>query len=287
MTDASPTRLPVLYIPHGGGPCFFMPPMAGLPADTWDGMAAFLRAIPALVGTKPKALLVVSAHWECAVPTILDRPRHSLIYDYYGFPDSTYHLTYPVAGSATVATRISELLKQGGLPVATDGQRGLDHGVFIPLKVSHPQADIPVVQLSLVQGLDPATHLALGKALQPLRDEGVLIIGSGMSYHNLRSFFGESPNAVRPATAFDNWLGDAVSAAPVERDQLLTAWQTAPGARDCHPRSEHLIPLMVAAGAAGSDPGTVVYREPVMGKPVSAVAFGAINSIAVAGMARG
>ena len=272
---APTARLPTFYIPHGGGPCFFIPPMAGLPADTWDGMAAFLRSVPHLAGSKPRAILVISAHWECEVATILSPENHTLLFDYYGFPESSYRLTYPAHGSEPVAQRVAELLAQAGIDSAREEQRGLDHGVFIPFKVSHPAADIPIVQLSLLAGLDPAEHIALGRALAPLRDEGVLIIGSGMSYHNLRSFFASHGSAVSAATAFDTWLGAAISAAPEQRSTLLAGWQLAPGARDCHPRSEHLIPLMVAAGAAGDDLGTVVYREPVIGKPVLAAQFGA------------
>lgn len=268
-------RLPTFYIPHGGGPCFFIPPMPGLPADTWDGMAAFLRSLPQLAGGAPRAILVISAHWECEVATILSRDKHTLLYDYYGFPESSYHLTYPARGAEPVAQRVAELLQGAGIANARETKRGLDHGVFIPFKVSHPAADVPIVQLSLLAGLDPAEHIALGQTLAPLRDEGVLIVGSGMSYHNLRSFFASRGNAVEAATAFDGWLGEAVTAEPQERSAQLASWEIAPGGRECHPRSEHLIPLMVAAGAAGEDRGAVVYREAVLGKLISGVQFGA------------
>ena len=268
------SRLPTLYIPHGGGPCFFMDPMPGFSPTLWDGMAAFLRGIPAMIGARPKAILVISAHWECAEATLLNADKYSLLYDYYGFPEHTYRLTYPAVGSSAVALRVQALLAQAGIPSGVENQRGLDHGVFIPFKLIYPDADIPIVQLSLVDGLDPARHLAIGHALAPLRDEGVLIVGSGLSYHNLREFFAPIASANQASVEFDNWLGNAISAKPAERERLLTQWEQAPGARACHPRSEHLLPLMVAAGAGNEDAGHISYREQLMGKAVSAYQFG-------------
>ncbi len=268
------SRLPTLFIPHGGGPCFFMEPMPGMPADTWDKMAAYLRGIDQSLGRRPKAVLVVSAHWECERPTVLNADNYTLLYDYYGFPENTYHLTYPAHGSAPVAARVKELLEQAGLVTDEEHERGLDHGVFIPFKLVYPEADIPIVQLSLLHTLDPSAHLAIGKAIAPLRDEGVLIVGSGLSYHNLREFFIPSQTANAASANFDSWLGNTVTAAPAEREQRLINWRNAPNARDCHPRSEHLIPLMVAAGAAGSDAGYISYRESLMGKQVSGFQFG-------------
>ncbi len=268
------SRLPAFYIPHGGGPCFFMEPMPGFPPTLWDAMAAFLRGIPARVGTRPKAVLVISAHWECAVATVLNAGNYSLLYDYYGFPEHTYRLTYPASGSPEVGTRVQALLAAAGFDTAQEQQRGLDHGVFIPFKLIYPDADIPIVQLSLLNDLDPARHLALGHALAPLRDEGVLIVGSGLSYHNLREFFVPHADANQASVQFDTWLGDAIRAQPAERERLLTGWEQAPGARACHPRSEHLLPLMVVAGAAGSDAGLTCYHELLLGKAVSAYQFG-------------
>lgn len=270
----SHSRLPAFYIPHGGGPCFFMEPMPGFPPTLWDGMAAFLRGIPALVGTRPRAVLVISAHWECPVATVLNAENYALLYDYYGFPEHTYHLTYPASGSSKVGARVQTLLTAAGFDTAQEQQRGLDHGVFIPFKLIYPEADIPIVQLSLLDDLDPARHLALGHALAPLRDEGVLIVGSGLSYHNLREFFVPNATASQASVQFDTWLDQAISAQPAERERLLVAWELAPGARSCHPRSEHLLPLMVVAGAAGSDAGTTCYKEILMGKAVSACRFG-------------
>lgn len=267
-------RLPTLFIPHGGGPCFFMEPMPGMPADTWDKMAAYLRAIPQTLGQRPKALLIISGHWESDQATVLNTDNYELLYDYYGFPEHTYSLTYPAHGSADVAARVRELLGQSGIDTDEEHERGLDHGVFIPFKLIYPDADIPIVQLSLLRSLDPAAHFAIGKALAPLRDEGVLIVGSGLSFHNLRTFFRTDAASKEASANFDTWLGKAVTAAPAQREQLLADWQQAPNARDCHPRSEHLIPLMVVAGAAASEPGYIAYNDMVLGKSVSGFQFG-------------
>ena len=268
-------RLPTLYIPHGGGPCFFMETPPGLPRDLWDRMAVYLRGIDASLLTRPQCLLVISGHWEAERPTVNTATRPPLLFDYYGFPEHTYRLTYPVAGSPSLARRVRELLAAADIPSDEEPERGLDHGVFIPFKLVYPDADIPLVQLSLNRNLDAATHMALGRALEPLRDEGVLIVGSGMSYHNLRDFFSSDPRAMRAAVEFDDWLNEAVTETDsATRAQKLAAWRQAPGARAAHPRAEHLIPLMVAAGAAGQDPGRRSYNEPLLGKPVSGFQFG-------------
>jgi aromatic ring-opening dioxygenase catalytic subunit (LigB family) len=237
-------------------------------------MAAFLRGIPNMIGSSPKAVLVISAHWECAEPTVLALEKYSLLYDYYGFPEHTYRLTYPASGSAELGDRVQSLLKQSGLTSSEEHERGLDHGVFIPFKLIYPDADVPIVQLSLRSDLDPAAHIAIGHALSPLRDEGVLIVGSGLSYHNLREFFAPSASANQASADFDTWLSKAVCAEPAERERLLTNWESAPGARACHPRSEHLLPLMVVAGAADKDAGHICYHELLLGKANSAYQFG-------------
>ena len=268
-------RLPTLYIPHGGGPCFFMDTPPGLPSDMWDGMAAYLRGIGQSIGVRPKSVLVISGHWETERPTVNTATRPPLLFDYYGFPEHTYRLTYPVPGSPTLARRVREVLAAAEIASDEEPERGLDHGVFIPFKLVFPDADIPVVQLSLNRSLDAGTHLKIGRALAPLRDEGVLIVGSGMSYHNLRDLYSSDPRALRAAAEFDNWLGEAVTDKdPVARERKLAAWHQAPGARAAHPRPEHLIPLMVAAGAAGEDPGRLSYNEPLLGKPISGFQFG-------------
>lgn len=265
------TRMPTVYLPHGGGPCFFMDWTMG-PPDTWLRMAEWLRSIPKIVPRKPTALLVISAHWEQSVPTLLTSPKPPLLYDYSGFPQHTYQLKWPAPNDLTLATKIGQLLANSGIKSATDDRRGYDHGVFIPLLLAFPKADVPTVQLSLRRGLDPAEHLAIGKALQPLRDEGVLIIGSGMSYHNMRGFM--QPSSLADSKAFDDWLATTVALDSKHRAAKLSAWKQAPRAVACHPREEHLLPLMVCAGAAGDDRGAAVFRDTVMGVQVSGHVFG-------------
>jgi aromatic ring-opening dioxygenase catalytic subunit (LigB family) len=270
----SSARLPTLFIPHGGGPCFFMDPPPSAP-QLWDRLAAYLRGIDASLGQRPRAVLVISAHWEAARPTVNAATQPPLLFDYYGFPEQTYRLSYPAAGSPALARRVRELLGNAGIESDSDGERGLDHGVFVPFLLVYPQADVPIVQLSLQAGLDPQAHLALGRALAPLRDEGVLIVGSGMSYHNLREFFSGGDAAMQAAERFDAALSAAVEeAVPAQRDARLAAWKQMPDALVAHPRAEHLLPLMVAAGAAGSDPGRRVYHDHLFGKALSAFQFG-------------
>jgi len=248
-----------------------MDPPAGEP-HAWDAMASYLRGIADSIGAKPRAILVVSAHWETPRPTVMTSARPPLLFDYYGFPEHTYRLEYPAPGSPELAARVRALLASAGIAADEDAQRGFDHGVFVPFLLMFPDADIPVVQLSLRADLDADAHLAIGRALAPLRDEGVLIVGSGMSYHNLREFWS---NSTEPAAQFDAWLTDAVEDGNVEsRNRKLTAWSEAPGAHASHPRSEHLLPLMVAAGAAGADLGRRTYSDRVFGKAVSGFQFG-------------
>jgi aromatic ring-opening dioxygenase catalytic subunit (LigB family) len=267
---SSTARQPTIYLPHGGGPCFFMEWTLG-PRDTWKRMAEWLRSVPGSLPAPPSALLVVSGHWEAPVPTVTSSAAPPLLYDYSGFPPSTYELTWPAPGSPGLAARVQELLGAAGIDTRADPQRGFDHGVFIPLKVAYPAPHTPTVQLSLRAGLDPLEHLAIGRALAPLRHEGVLLVGSGMSYHNMRGFM--APGTRDVSARFDEWLAAAVSAEPPERDAALGQWSRAPMARQSHPREEHLLPLMVVAGAAGADRGKQVLRDEVMGAVVSAFRF--------------
>lgn len=264
-------RLPTLYIPHGGGPCFFMD---WNPPDTWDRMAAWLRGLAADIGERPRAVLLISGHWEEPRVAVNTQAAPPLLFDYYGFPPHTYQLRYPAPGDPALAARVQELLAGGGVPTRAETERGLDHGVFVPFMLIYPQADVPIVQISLHASLDAAAHLALGALLEPLRDEGVLIVGSGMSYHNMRGLMGAG-NPGADSERFDTWLDAACTAAPAERTRLLTNWQQAPAARASHPREEHLLPLMVVAGAGGNDAGRRVFHDRVMGATVSAFAFGA------------
>ena len=266
-SSAHPATQPSLFIPHGGGPCFFMPDPQGM----WARMADYLRALPASLPEPPRAILVVSGHWEERAFAFTGSAGHpGLIYDYYGFPPETYALEWPAPGAPWLAERGAGLLRAAGLPTAIDAERGFDHGVFVPLKVAFPDAEVPVVQMSLHASLDPALHLAAGEALAPLREEGVIVLGSGMSFHNLRAM--GDPRVAEPSRAFDRWLGEAAASTAEERAARLARWEQAPWARLCHPREEHLLPLMVAAGASGS-PGMHDYGEMVLGGAVSAFRF--------------
>jgi aromatic ring-opening dioxygenase catalytic subunit (LigB family) len=258
--------LPSYYIPHGGGPCFFMDD----PGGSWKGMAAFLRALPESFPTRPQAILVISGHWETPGFMLTSNSRPSLVFDYYGFPAHTYQLRYDAPGAPELATRAAELLRNAGLVAGLDPDRGLDHGVFVPLKVALPDAQIPVVEMSLDASLDPELHLQAGQALAPLRAEGVLILCTGMSFHNLRAF--GDPRVLLPSLQFDNWLNASIDSPAQARRVALTHWHEAPSARICHPRSEHLLPLMVAAGTSPAA-GRRVYNEQVLGSMISGFRF--------------
>ena len=268
MTD---NRLPTLFVPHGAGPCFFMD---WQPADTWNRMGDWLRSVPDLVGERPKAVLVVSAHWEAPAFTVNAQSAPELLFDYGGFPPHTYQLEYPAPGSPELARQVQTLLGDAGLASAADHQRGLDHGVFIPFKLIYPDADVPVVQLSLRRGLDPAEHLAAGRALAPLREQGVLIVGTGMSFHNMRRFRFDNAGIDPASELFDAWLAETVALPADQRAQRLLGWSSAPGGREAHPREEHLLPLHVLAGAAGDDAGRRVFEDRVLGSVQSAYMFG-------------
>ncbi len=268
MAGAPADPLPTLYIPHGGGPCFFMD---WNPPHIWDRLAAWLGKLGESIA-RPKTVVVISGHWEADAFSATGNPNPPLIYDYYGFPEHTYRIQYPAPGDPELAREICELLAQRGIAARVDASRGFDHGVFIPFKVIYPDAGVPLVQLSLKAGLDPAAHIELGRALAPLRRQGVLIVGSGMSFHNLQEF-GLDPNP--ESDRFDAWLTEAACTPdPGERSAKLAQWQKAPGARRAHPREEHLIPLMVAAGAAGEDVGSKIFHDRIMGAMISAFGFG-------------
>jgi len=240
------------------------------PPDTWDKMRDWLSQLSSDIGVKPKAIVLISGHWEEPDFTINNGANPPLLYDYSGFPPETYRIQYSAPGSPELAERIHELFSHAGIASRYDSQRGYDHGAFIPLKVIYPKADIRIVQVSLKSGLDPASHIAAGQALAPLRQEGVLIVGSGMSYHNMRGFFSGGP--IPDSDRFDEWLTKAVSSP--ERNEKLRNWQAAPAARQAHPREEHLIPLLVASGAAEGENGRKIFSDRVMGAIVSAFQFG-------------
>ncbi len=263
--------MPTYFIPHGGGPCFFMewpPPME----HAWDSLANFLRGLMGSLEAKPRAIVVVSAHWETPLPSVTAGLHPPLIYDYSGFPPQTYQLKYPAPGSPEVAARVRELLDAASIPLSADATRGFDHGVFVPFLLIEPAADIPIVEMSLAANLDPKLHLEIGRALAPLRDEGVLIAGSGMSYHNLGAF--RAGRDAGDSERFDAWLTESVEADASTRRKRLEAWTSAPDALRAHPEPDHLIPLMVAAGAAREDPGKRVFHDKVAGAALSGYRFG-------------
>jgi aromatic ring-opening dioxygenase catalytic subunit (LigB family) len=264
-------RLPTYFISHGGGPWPWMKAQTG---GAYDKLEAALAHMPTEIGATPRAVLMLSAHWEAPEFTVQTNPAPPMVYDYGGFPEFTYHVKYAAPGAPDVARRVRAALADAGLASDEDAVRGFDHGMFSPMAVIYPRADVPVLQLSLRKGLDPREHLALGRALAPLRDEGILILGSGLSYHNLRSF---GPAARAPSAAFDGWLADTLAIAePAARADALAAWERAPAARLAHPREEHLLPLMVAVGAAEGEAATRVYheREFFGGITVSSYRFG-------------
>ena len=249
-------RLPTYFISHGGGPWPWMKEQLG---GAYDQLEAALARMPAEIGATPRAVLMLSAHWEAPEFTVQTNAAPDMLYDYGGFPDFTYRIRYPAPGAPDVAARVRAALAAAGIASAEDAQRGFDHGMFAPMAVIYPRADVPVLQLSLKRGLVPDAHLALGRALAPLRDEGILIVGSGLSYHNLRAF---GPAARAPSAAFDAWLDETLAIADAAaRSAALAGWERAPAARLAHPREEHLLPLMVAVGAAEGDAATRVYHE--------------------------
>lgn len=275
MTDTQISkRLPTYFISHGGGPWPWL--KDHMPLDL-SALERSLQAMPAEIGMAPRAVLVVSGHWEAPEFTVQTSPNPPMLYDYGGFPEFTYHIQYPAPGSPEVAARVTELLDAAGIASRQDASRGFDHGLFAPMYVAWPDAEVPMLQLSITHGYDPERHLAVGRALAPLRDEGVVIVGSGLSYHNLALI---GPAGAKPSREFDDWLNGALMADPSERADALRHWAKAPHARLVHPSEDHLIPLMVAVGAAGDDPATRTYHQNDFGGSitVSSYRFGSAAS---------
>lgn len=263
--------LPTYFVSHGGGPWPFMKEQYGV---TYDILEASLADMPRQIGGKPKAVLVVSGHWEEREPTLSAGAAPPMIYDYRGFPAHTYQIRYGAPGSPELAQRAAGLLQGAGVKAQLDQRRGFDHGTFSMLYPVFPEADVPVVQLSLQMGFDPMKHVAMGRALQPLRSEGVLIVGSGLSFHNLRQF---GPGGRLASHQFDDWLQLVLKLPPAQRTAALLNWDQAPYARMAHPREEHLLPLMVALGAAEQEEAACVYHEDAFfgSLAVSSFRFGA------------
>ncbi len=263
-------RQPTLFISHGGGPWPYVPEMK----MRFQKTAQWLSDLPRTLPEKPKAILSISGHWEEKEFTVSSAKNPPMIFDYSGFPAHTYQISYPAPGSPALAHQVRSLLDQAKIRNAEDSGHGLDHGTFVPLVLMYPQADVPVVSLSLKSNYDPQEHIRLGEALRPLRDEGVLIIGSGLSYHNMRGFGSSSADAV--SKQFGAWLEQTVRLKdPKQRENNLLQWEKAPAARQAHPREDHLLPLMVVAGAAGVDPGQLDFVDHVMGVDMASYRFSA------------
>ncbi|BDY05763.1 class III extradiol ring-cleavage dioxygenase [Ferrimonas sp. YFM] len=233
------------YLSHGGGPM----PLLGDPGH--QQMVDRLKAVAQTMAT-PSAIVLVSAHWEADRPSITSAASPSLIYDYYGFEERAYQIQYPAPGAPELALEIHQKLHQAGLSPQLDEQRGFDHGMFVPLSILFPEAPLPVVQLSLNSNLDVAQHIEMGRALKGLGDGKVLVIGSGFSFHNMRAFFAPDQGQANQANAaFERWLIETCTSprlSEAQRRERLIRWEQAPGARFCHPREEHLLPLMLCYG---------------------------------------
>ncbi len=268
MQDRStPHPAPVMFIPHGGGPL----PLMGDKGH--KSLIAFLKAIAKELGN-PAAIVIVSAHWEEHQVTITGASHPEIIYDYYNFPPETYKIKYPASGHPQLASRIREMINAGGINAHIDEHRGFDHGMFVPLKLIYPEADIPCVQLSMLADLDPLSHIRLGKALAGLREQNILILGSGLSFHNMEAFFSSDTSNNHKNIDFDDWLLETCSSgslSPAERETRLSDWEHAPHARYCHPREEHLLPLHVCYGAACKDTplAEVIFNDEVLGQRVT------------------
>jgi aromatic ring-opening dioxygenase catalytic subunit (LigB family) len=240
-----------------------------------DALEASLRDVRRELGQAPRTVLMISAHWEADRFLLSSSAQPPMFYDYGGFPEHTYHIRYDAPGDPALAQTVSAMLERGGVSSGLDPRRGFDHGTFSLMYPMYPDADMPLVQLSMNANYDPAEHIKVGELLAPLRDEGVLIIGSGYSFHGFRETRDGGP--AQASATFDRWLNDTlVVSPPDERQQRLLNWSAAPAARAAHPSEDHLIPLMVAIGAAGNDAGARVYHETdFMGKlTVSSYRFG-------------
>jgi len=256
----------VLYIPHGGGPL----PLMGDPAHA--NLHRFLCDHPASIA-RPDAIIVFSAHWEEDEVSITAAANPPLLFDYSGFPPEAYQYSYPAPGHPELAGRVQQLLLEAAIPARLDRQRGFDHGLFVPLLLMYPAADIPCIQVSLSASLDAGLHVAIGKALAALKRENLLLLGSGFSFHNMPALMSKRDDASDPQNqAFEEWLAQTCTdqALPeVERERRLIDWQAAPHARYCHPREEHLLPLQVCYGI-GQAAARNVFQQPVVGFSASA-----------------
>lgn len=239
---------PTIFLNHGGGP---LPLLNAQPSIA----SSICNARPSQT---PSAILIISAHYESSPISILSRPQHTMLFDYYGFPSESYEYQYPARGDDALASRIQQLLSEKDIDSEIESKRGLDHGMFIPLMLMYPSAEIPVVGLSLHPSLDVNVHLKIGKALRSLREE-VLIIGSGYAFHNMKYLLCPTKESIGYSKLFDEWLqSKLVGKVTNARLDELVRWKEVKHARECHPREEHLIPLFVVAAAAEEGVGEVM-----------------------------
>jgi aromatic ring-opening dioxygenase catalytic subunit (LigB family) len=279
------TRMPTLFVCHGAGPSFFIDwPFGGNP-KAWHPMADWLARLLETLPARPRAALVISGHHVAPRATVTTGAKPSQLdrETLMGFPGDVPDLTYAQSGDPALAARVCELLSDAGISSGTDEERGLDHGVWIPFKLCDPGASIPVVSLSLVEGFDPDLHFRIGRALRPLRDDGVLILGSGASFHNMdlvrrAQTLGENERAEALAQVeqFDAWLESSLGLPEDERARAIGRWLDAPGARAAHDTDDHIAPLFVVAGAGASDAVHVAYRdrEAALGLPETMFRYG-------------
>lgn len=237
-TTATTTVMPVLFLSHGS------PTLAFDDVPARDFLVRLGSKLP-----RPKAILCISAHWEAALPSVTGTDAPSTIHDFYGFPQALYELRYDAPGDPALAARVVKLLEDGGYNALISSDRGLDHGAWSPLLLVYPQSGIPVVQLSLMHHRTPADHVALGRILAPLRQEGVLILGSGGAVHNLRALDWNGRSGTPEwAGEFDQWLTDQIAAG--DFTALSDYRVQALNAAVAHPSEDHIMPLFVALGAA-------------------------------------
>lgn len=256
----------VIYMSHGGGPL----PLLG--DKSHSQMVLFMKRIAQTI-KKPEAIVVVSAHWEESVPTIIGSPEPPLLYDYYGFPEEAYSIHYDLPGNPNLAQQVQELLSDSRIDAKIELTRGFDHGVFIPLMLMYPEGSIPTIQISLIKGLNPQKHMEIGKALRKLRNENMLIVGSGFSFHNMNAFTWANDNVRDQKNDLfqDHLIKTCTNADSIEANLVsLIEWENYPNARYCHPREEHMLPLHVCMGVAEST-GRIVFDDYILGKRAIAV----------------
>lgn len=255
----------ITYLSHGGGPL----PILDDPSH--DEMIEFMKKLPNKI-KRPDSIIVISAHWEEDIVTIQSGSEPDIMYDYSGFPEASYNIKYPCKGDRDLALKISGLFRENDIVHRLDDNRPYDHGSYIPLKMIYPNADIPVLQISLHHNLDPFTHLNIGKALRPLLEENILIIGSGFSFHNMRQFDFSGKNIEDSLNnEFQDKLIEICCSEKDEKKRMeyFMNWENIPGAKYCHPREEHLLPLLVCVGLS-KDVGTKVFDNYILGKRATA-----------------